>query len=343
MQFPEHTKVSYEAASLMGAGIVECDVTFTKDLELVCRHAQCDLHTTTDVVMHPEMNAKCTQPWSPGVAPTCCASDFTLAEIKTLCAKMDSAGDVDAETAEGYVFGGTADWRTDLYQYGCQEVPTHKESIEIIGAGNGKFTPELKSPEVEMPFNGFSQEDYAMKMIQEYIDAGVPPADVWPQSFNVDDVLFWIASTDFGDQAVALDGDYSKPDEELSAYLTMLDDAGVKYVAPPMWRLVEPNPDSCDYDQYDMQPSLYARTVKAETSLKIITWTLNRTGPPLNGSGDWYWQTLQDQGLELTDGSRFDLVHILYTEVGVEGIFDDWPAVTAFYANCMDVKTRLFR
>ena len=54
----------------MGAGILECDVTFTKDLELVCRHAQC-----------------------------------------------------------------------------------------------AKMTPELKSPEVPMPFNGFSQQDYAQKMI----------------------------------------------------------------------------------------------------------------------------------------------------------------------------------
>ena len=34
----------------MGAGIVECDVTFTKDGELVCRHDECDLATTTDIV-----------------------------------------------------------------------------------------------------------------------------------------------------------------------------------------------------------------------------------------------------------------------------------------------------
>ena len=45
--FPEHTVESNVAAAQMGAGILECDVTFTKDLELVCRHAQNDLHTTT--------------------------------------------------------------------------------------------------------------------------------------------------------------------------------------------------------------------------------------------------------------------------------------------------------
>jgi glycerophosphoryl diester phosphodiesterase len=37
LQFPEHTKESYEAAARMGAGIPECDVTFTQDGELVCR------------------------------------------------------------------------------------------------------------------------------------------------------------------------------------------------------------------------------------------------------------------------------------------------------------------
>ena len=44
----------------MGAGIVECDVTFTKDKELVCRHAQNDLHTTTNILATP-LAAKCTQ------------------------------------------------------------------------------------------------------------------------------------------------------------------------------------------------------------------------------------------------------------------------------------------
>src|SRR5262245_23271407 len=48
LQFPEHTREAYQAGARMGAGIVECDVTFTKDLQLVCRHAQNDLHTPTN-------------------------------------------------------------------------------------------------------------------------------------------------------------------------------------------------------------------------------------------------------------------------------------------------------
>ncbi len=40
LQFPEHTREAYEAGARMGAGIVECDVTFTKDKELVCRSSR---------------------------------------------------------------------------------------------------------------------------------------------------------------------------------------------------------------------------------------------------------------------------------------------------------------
>ena len=66
LQFPEHSDVSYRAGARMGAGIVECDVAFTKDGELVCRHSECDLHTTTNIVATPLNNksAPC-----PGLAP----------------------------------------------------------------------------------------------------------------------------------------------------------------------------------------------------------------------------------------------------------------------------------
>ena len=64
LQFPEHTKESHEAGARMGAGIQECDVTFTRDRQLVCRHDQCDLHTTTNILLTP-LADRCTQPFSP--------------------------------------------------------------------------------------------------------------------------------------------------------------------------------------------------------------------------------------------------------------------------------------
>ena len=148
MQFPEHTKESYEAAALMGAGIVECDVTFTKDRQLVCRHSQCDLHTTTNILAIPELAAKCSEPFTPADPPTgraasakCCASDITLAEFKTLRGKMD-AFDPQATTAASSWAARPA--AHDLYASGGTLL-THKESIELIRSLGVKFTPELKA------------------------------------------------------------------------------------------------------------------------------------------------------------------------------------------------------
>lgn len=338
MMYPEHTVESYKAAGVQGAGIIECDVTFTKDLELVCRHSQCDLHTTTDVVTRPELNSKCTTPWSTGVSPKCCASDFTLAELQTLCGKMDSSGDVNGTTPEEYAYGGTAEWRTELYSLpdSCPEIPTHAESIELIKAYGAKFTPELKGPSVEMPFGDFTQEDYAQKMIDEYIAAGVPPSDVWPQSFNDADVIYWVENTDYGDQAVALDNKYDASPEEFDAWHEYLHSNGVKIVAPPMWMLVNTT-DNVDAEVAPMSeglgiaPSKYTESAKAH-GLDIITWTLERTSPGLNG---WYWQSVADN--DLTEGDRLGLLQVLAEDVGVLGVFSDWPATTTFFANCMGI------
>lgn len=148
MQFPEHTAESYVAAAATGAGIIECDVAVTKDGELVCRHSQCDLHTTTNILL-TSLADKCTEPFKPadpdsgtGASAKCCTSDITLAEYKTLCGKMDGK-DSTATTADEYV-KGTAAWRTDLYST-CGTVVSHAESVELIKSHGALFTPELKA------------------------------------------------------------------------------------------------------------------------------------------------------------------------------------------------------
>src|SRR6056297_1692857 len=64
LMFPEHTAESNRAAAAMGAGILECDVTFTADKALVCRHAQNDLHTTTDILV-TGLADTCAVPFAP--------------------------------------------------------------------------------------------------------------------------------------------------------------------------------------------------------------------------------------------------------------------------------------
>ncbi|KAL3766518.1 hypothetical protein ACHAWU_000313 [Discostella pseudostelligera] len=331
MQFPEHTLESYKAAALQGAGVIECDVTFTKDRELVCRHSQCDLHTTTDIVLHSDLNANCTTPWSAGVEPMCCTSDFTLEQIKTLCGKMDSSG-INATTPEEYVYGGTPDWRTDLYQYGCPTIVTHKESIELIQSYGGKFTPELKGASVEMPYEGdFTQEAYAQKMIDEYVEMGIDPKDVWPQSFNSSDVFYWIQNTDFGDQAVMLDETEYDNETQFLEFFDLLVENGVKIIGPYLSQLVEQD----DSTELGMKASAYSEAA-VEHGFQMIAWSLERSGPGLEG---WYWSSLEN--MTRTDGDQLALLYFLTQEIGnVIAVFSDWPATTTFFGNCYEVGLR---
>ncbi|MEW8217888.1 MAG: glycerophosphodiester phosphodiesterase family protein [Candidatus Thiodiazotropha taylori] len=334
MQFPEHTVESYVAAARMGAGILECDVTFTKDRQLVCRHSQCDLHTTTNILATP-LAAKCSQPFVPAeIDPTtgkvitpasarCCTSDITLQEFKTLKGKMDAA-DRTATSVEAYL-DATPGWRTDLYT-GNATLMTHAESIELFKQLGAKMTPELKSPSVDMPFEGdYTQQDYAQQMIDEYKAAGVKPKHVFAQSFNLDDVLYWINHEPrFGRQAVYLDGS-NNPDEAKQTIdrMSYLAEQGVNYLAPAMWALVTA-------ENGEIVPSEYAIAARAH-GIDLITWTLERSGLLASGGG-WYYQSISE--VTDNDGDMLVLLDVLAQDVGIKGIFSDWPATVTFYANC---------
>lgn len=337
LQFPEHTREGYLAAARMGAGVMECDIAFTKDLQLVCRHAQCDLHTTTDILARPELASKCSRGFEPADPATgrkasakCCTSDLTLAEFKSLRPKMDGA-DTNATTVEGYM-NGTPSWRTDLYVDRATLV-THKEYIELVKSLGLKFTPELKGPEVPMPFEGrYTQQDYAQQAINEYKEAGVDPSRVYPQSFHLEDVEYWLkAEPAFGAQAVFLDGrdeedkafDNMKP-ETWKPSMQELADKGVKILAPPLWMLVTAKDGK-------IVPSAYAEEAK-KAGLGLISWSLERSGPLTTGGG-YYYQSIKS--ITDRDGDTLALLDVLAKQIGVIGVFSDWPATTTFYANCM--------
>jgi glycerophosphoryl diester phosphodiesterase len=345
LQFPEHTKESYTAAARMGAGILECDVTFTKDAELVCRHAQCDLHTTTNILATP-LAAKCEQPFAPAefdadgnlvkaASAKCCASALTLEEFRSLEGKMD-ASDPNAKTAEEYL-GGTAGFRTDLYATGGT-LMTHKESIELFKSLGVSMTPELKGVDADAGFgeSGLTQESYAQKMIQEYIDAGIAPESVWAQSFNVDDALFWVKTfPEFGKQAVYLD---EQDPKEMAANspsveeFAKLKEQGINIIAPPM-------PTLLTVVDGRIVPSGFAKNAK-EAGLDIISWSLERSGrigaDIKDKGGNYYFDTTLD-ALE-NDGAIMTTIDVLSREVGIIGLFSDWPATTTYYASCYGLK-----
>jgi glycerophosphoryl diester phosphodiesterase len=339
MQFPEHTRESYIAAARMGAGVLECDVAFTQDKELVCRHAQNDLHTTTNILATP-LAAKCTQPFVPATydaagnlqSPAraeCRTRDITLAEFKTLRGKMD-ASNPRARTVQEYL-GGTASWRTDLYSGPSSgTLLSHAESIELFKQLGVQMTPELKFPVVAMPFDGFTQEDYAQKLIDEYKAAGVAPRRVWPQSFHQPDVLYWVRNTPaYGRQAVYLDDAGSPADLPSAAELAQYKADGIRIVAPPTFALLAVNPAG------EIVPSQYAMDAKA-AGLDIITWTLERSGILADGNNGFYFQTF-DSAIQ-REGDVYQALDVMARQIGILGVFTDWPATVTFYANCVGLK-----
>jgi len=335
LQFPEHTRESYEAAARMGAGKIECDVTFTKDRALVCRHSQCDLHTTTNILKTP-LSSKCASPPNlasnkPYAKVKCCTSDITLKEFKTLRGKMDAANS-DATTLDQYL-NATANWRTDLYRNNSTLL-THAESIVLLQKLGAKFIPELKSADVTMPYQGdYSNDVYAQQLVDEYRAAGVDPKNVWLQSFNLNHILYWIEhAPEFGKQAIYLDGRFTAPSFDhtnpttWSPSMKELSERGVEIIAPPMWMLLKT-------EGGQITPSDYAIAAKT-AGLDIVTWTLERSGF-LDTGGGWYYQTVKD--VVESEGDVYEILDVLVKEVGIIGIFSDWPATTTFYANCMNL------
>ena len=82
-------------------------------------------------------------------------------------------------------------------------------------------------------------------------------------------------------------------------------------------------------------PTRHARDAKA-AGLDIITWTLERSGILADGNNGFYFQTF-DRAIR-REGDVFQALDVLAREIGVLGVFSDWPASVTFYANCMGLK-----
>jgi len=214
---------------------------------------------------------------------------------------QDGRGQYTGDDGRGIPGRGTPDFRTDLYSGGERgTLLSHAESIELFKELGVGMTPELKSPDVALPsadFPDYTQEDYAQQMIDEYKAAGVAPKWVWPQSFNYADVLYWIRhEPSYGRQAVFLDDRYDT---------------------------------AVDGDK--IGPSVYAEQAK-EAGLDMIGWTTERSGQLEPGGGGFYYGTVAD--VIENDGDILTIIDALAQNVGIIGLFSDWPATTTFYANC---------
>jgi glycerophosphoryl diester phosphodiesterase len=315
LQFPEHTKQSYMAAAREGAGIIECDASVTQDGEFVCRHDQCDLHATTDILQRPELASRCAKDASGN--PVCCTSQFTLAEVKGLCGKM-----------EGIT---PPSFRPTLYAT-CGTIMSHKDSIDLMKKLDRKFTPELK--QIRFVPSGFTYDMLRQKLIDEYKEAAVDPHDVFPQSFFLEDILYWIHHDPaFGRQAVYLDDRVDTPagydQAKTLASMQALYQQGVRIIAPAFWALLT-------VENGKIVPSEYAKNAKL-AGLDIITWSIERSGPIATlPAGEYYYQSIRSA--VNNDGDIMTVLDVLAKQVGVRGVFADWPATVTYYANCMNPR-----
>jgi glycerophosphoryl diester phosphodiesterase len=174
-----------------------------------------------------------------------------------------------------------------------------------------------------MPYDGdFTQILYAQTMIDHYIEAEVPPEDVYPQSFLWADIYYWLEETDYGGQAVALDElQYCKPqktcpeegdDEAWDRYFEPLLERGVAIVARAQEDMVRPGKGGVRFE-----PSDYANAAN-RAGIGMITWAF-------------------EEEAAHNDVNKYELLDVLVQEVGIIGAFSDWPATVTFYANCKSI------
>ena len=317
--FPEHSLEGYLAAAEMGAGLIECDAVPTKDGELVCRHSECDLATTTNILQTP-LARTCSQPFK-GATNTnnaeakCCTSDLTLKEFKTLCARAD-VSDPGAKSVREFL--KRAESPVIETPLTCGKVMTHQENIELVSSLGRKHIPELKGFSKQTRLRELSRGfEYRDKIVQNYQIAGVSPPDVFLQSFDMEDVLYWkSAYPEFGKNAVWLDGRNKNPFFKPTLEdMQRLKEKGIDIIAPPIPVLVR------TAENGELAVSDYARFAKS-VGLKIMTWTFESYR--VNA-------TLYSE----TPGRMLEVLDFLSEEVGIIGIFSDWPGTVTYYANCM--------
>jgi glycerophosphoryl diester phosphodiesterase len=198
---PEHTLESYLLAIQQGANYIEPDLVMTKDGHLIARHEPM-LGGTTDVASKFGGERKSTR-MVDGVSTTdYFASDFTLAEIKTLRAKQSNAG-------------------RDQSFNGQFEIPTLDEVITLaktqsalLGRPVGIY-PEVKHSTFHDGI--FGARAFENKLVEQLHAAygNSSTAPVFIQSFEVNNLQYLNTRTDIK-LVQLIDADDVKPDGSMS-------------------------------------------------------------------------------------------------------------------------------
>ena len=150
---PEHTIEGYRKAIELGADFVEPDLVSTKDGRLIARHEPL-IDDTTDVKLPPEFaDRKSTKTLDGDKITGFWASDFTLAEIKTLRAIQTRGRSKEFDSRF--------------------QIPTLEEIIEMVQGENSRrarvsgIYPETKHPTFHAAL-GLALEDNLLNTLVKY-------------------------------------------------------------------------------------------------------------------------------------------------------------------------------
>jgi glycerophosphoryl diester phosphodiesterase len=320
---PEHTLEGYRLAIAQGADFIEPDLVLTRDGVMIARHEPV-LDATTDVATKFPASRKATRNLD-GVPTTAYfASDFTVAEIKTLRAVQPNAG------------------RSKAYD-GLFEIPTLDEIIALAKAANGRvgIYPEIKHSTfhaVELGFGANTFEDKLLATLHAAFSdsAGAP---VFIQSFEVANLQYLRSRTRIrlvqlidaddvnADGSMSLVPPYRQPYDfvvknDPRTFADLLTAEGLDFVrtyadAIGPWKpyLVKTVNDGVDRTG-DGILGLHDRRVEGSTGvierahargLMVHTWTFRNDA---SGYG------FQDPVAEMA----------YYMRLGVDGVFTDFPA-----------------
>lgn len=172
---PEHTLESYKRAIELGADFIEPDLVATKDGVLIARHEP-NITSTTDVSTRAEFAGRKTKKMVDGVEEEgWFASDFTLAEIKTLRAIQPMAD-------------------RDQSHNGKYQIPTLDEVLDLAKSEGTKANrtvgvyPETKHPTYHVNL-GLQLEDRLLATLAKY-GYTTKTSPVIVQSFEVSNLKY---------------------------------------------------------------------------------------------------------------------------------------------------------
>jgi len=330
---PEHTLASYTLAIEMGADFIEPDLVLTKDGHMISRHEPM-IGATTDVASHPEFAARKHKRMVDGVEyDDWFASDFTLAEIKTLRAVQSRAG-------------------RDKQYDGLFEIPTldeiialaknkSKETGRIIGIypeiKHSTYHGSLIDDHNRLIFGKYYLEDKLLQTLRKaYNNSACAPVLI--QSFEVGNLQYLRTKTHIplmqlidaddvnDDGSISLVPPYKQPYDfvvsgDTRTFADLLTEAGLDFVASYAdaigpWKpyLVKTVADNVDRDG-DGNITLNDRRIDGSTG--VIEMAHDK------GLMVHVWIFRNDADGYGFDDPRKEMSY--YFDMGVDGLFTDFP------------------